>query len=216
MKYVDAHPVDHRRPVDRSSERSGSARDSGSSSGSGFMDGSTLGGDRRRPRRGRRSRSAGPRSGPAARPEPAGPGRLVEADRDRVPVACQRQAQESRVGEEPSHDAGLVQGQVAEALVPVRARRRIEEGGGAEALGEPLQLAGGDRALLQVDVMDDDPPFAEEAERGARRRPSRRDRRPGCRASSWSASCRAGRASRAAYRAVRTDRVPSRHTGGAA
>ena len=56
------------------------------------------------------------------------------ADRDRVAVAGQRQAQEPRVREEPADDPCLVQRQVGEALVAVRARGRVEQRGRAEAL----------------------------------------------------------------------------------
>ena len=128
-------------------------------------------GDRRcRSRRARRRHRLDRVQGPPPGLSQAGPGRFVEPGRDRVAVADERQAQQPRVGEEPPHDAGLVERQVGRdprrgtgarsgRAAPRRPSRWVNR------CSSPAAIA----ALLQVDVVDDDPPLPEEPERGARR-----------------------------------------------
>ena len=99
--------------------------------------------------------------------QPRLPGRLGASGRDVVAVADQRQPDQPRVGEEPGGDPGRVRREVGEATLPVRPALGVEERRGAEAVREPPELAGRDRLLVEVDVVDDDPPLAEEPERGA-------------------------------------------------
>src|SRR5688572_16413655 len=91
-----------------------------------------------------------------------------EADGHLAAVADERRAQQ----------AGLRQGALEQSLRrvprhpqpqgPVAGSLLVDEGAGAEALGEAAQLALRGRALLQVDVVHRDPPLGEEALRLAR------------------------------------------------
>ena len=85
-------------------------------------------------------------------------------------MACERQLQETRVGAEAGHDPGLVQGQMGQTRVPILARASDRAGPRSQPPREPVELAGRDAALAEVDVVDDHSPLAEEAER----RPGRR------------------------------------------
>ena len=101
--------------------------------GSGFMDGDThLGRDRGDAGRGRHRRRLDARSGCAARRlDPAGPGLLRRTDGHLVPVAGEREPEQPRVGLQPGHDPGVVEAEVGETAVPIRARGRVEERGRA-------------------------------------------------------------------------------------
>jgi hypothetical protein len=82
-------------------------------------------------------------------------------------VPGERQPEQPGIRQQSGDDAGLIESQVGETLVAKWARRRVEQRAGAEALGEPPELGRGDAALPDVDVVDDDPSLAEEAQGGA-------------------------------------------------
>ena len=124
-----------------------------------------------------------------------GPGRLGAADGHLVAVADQRQPEQPRVGQQPGDDPGVVEAAGRRGRRPGTGATSVEQRARRPSRSVKRRSSpGAIGALLEVDVVDDDRVARGRSGAPPASRPSRRARRPGCRASSWSASCRAGRA----------------------
>ena len=168
--------------------------------GSGFMDGDPRWAvDRCGAGRASASSSAGPRSGCAGRrPDPARPGLLRRADGHLVPVPGEREPQEPRVGQQPGDDPGVVEAAGRRDRRPGTGARSCRGARPAPSRSVKRWSSPGAIGALLAGRRSGRRPVVRGRSEGPRAsRPSRPARRPGCRASSWSASCRAGLAWRA-------------------
>src|SRR3954471_2634423 len=96
--------------------------------------------------------------------QPALPGVLRLTRRHVVRVPHERELEQSRVTQQATHDSRLVRREVRQSLLAIAAAFSVQQRGRAEPVDESLELAAGDGLLPQVDVVNDDPALAEEAQ----------------------------------------------------
>ena len=93
---------------------------------------------------------------------------LIPTCRDIVAAADERQLQEALVGEEALGELVIVHPQESETRVTPRLRGLVGDGSGPQSIDEPAQLGGRHRLARDVEEVDVDAAFPEEAQGGAR------------------------------------------------